>query len=115
MRRVVGQSSNPHNVLRTRIQMDRELYHEDELLSEVDVDPFGDDPTSELDELTDEFGRDNVEAAYYFFHRHRLWKMHILRREDLDEYDLVVFMLIEEEQSLKQAESAAKLEDKARG
>lgn len=90
--------------------MDRTLYSDDDFI-EVDIDPTR--PENEEDnEMVEEFGWERVDLAQHFLHRYRLYKMRILRPMDLDYLDLVAFMLIEEEQSLKQTEQSAKMQQK---
>ena len=106
---MVGQSANPHHILQTRMKLDRGLYAEEFEAVEIDVDPGVE--TDDVDELIEEFGVENVQLAYYYMHRHRLFKMHILRVSDLDSNDLVAFLLIAEEQGLRDAEQQAKLKN----
>jgi hypothetical protein len=116
VRRVIGKSSDPQHVLQTRIKLDQMIYMADEDYVEIDIDPYWEveTPPANMDEMITEFGYEIVELANYFFHRHRIWKMRILRVSELDSNDLVAFMLIEEEQNLKQAEDAAKLQSESK-
>jgi hypothetical protein len=93
------------------MKLDRMMFESDDDLVEIDTDPYSD--TEDLDELVDEFGMDNVQLAYYYIHRHRLYKMHILSVADLDETDIVGFTIIMEEQGLQEAEQSAKLKSDA--
>lgn len=114
MRRVIGENANPHNVLRTRIRLDQALFASDNDPVEIDINPSIETQVDDVDLWVEEFGWENVELAHHFLHRHRLYKMHVLKTSDLDTDDLVAFMLIEEEQGLRQAEQSAKLQDKTK-
>ena len=109
MRDIIGQASNPHYVLQSRIKMDRALYADDEP-SEVDIDHLAD--TDEPNELIEKYGLENVQTAHYYIHRRRLYKMHILKASDLDDLDLVAFMLIDEEHGLREAQQQANLKNR---
>lgn len=93
------------------MRLDSELFGDDDEPIAIDVDPNNED--EEFDELGEEFGRENVRMAFYYMHRHRLFKMRILSVSDLDILDLSAFLLIEEEQGLKEAEQQAKLKTQA--
>lgn len=106
MRRVIGQGSNPHLILQTRIRLDRALYDDfgDE---ELDIDPLVD--VDDVDEMVEEFGYENVQLAYYYIHRHQLFDLKILSVDDLEWDDVLAFLLVGEEKSCHEAQESARL------
>ena len=91
------------------MKLDQRLFDEDDEFVEVDIDPNSED--DDLDELVEEFGDEAVRLAYHYIHRHRMYKMRILKASELDSFDVVAFLLIEEEQGLREAEQQAKLKN----
>lgn len=74
---------------------------------ELDIDPLID--TDETNELIEEFGLESTQLAYYYLHRYKLHKTQIQDIIELDDTDVLAFLIIEEEQSLREAQESANL------